>query len=63
MTNATAVSKGYFAKLAGTLLLISAVVAGLLGLVDHITADKIAAINQEKTGRLHGAGASCQRIQ
>ena len=49
MTNTATVSKGYFAKLAGTLLLISAVVAGLLGLVDHITADKIAAINQEKT--------------
>lgn len=49
MTNAMTVSKGYFAKLAGTLLLIAAVVAGLLGLVDHITANKIAAINQEKT--------------
>lgn len=49
MTNAVTAGKGYFAKLAGTLLLISAVVAGLLGLVDHITADKIAAINQEKT--------------
>lgn len=49
MTNAATVSKGYFAKLAGTLLLISAVVAGLLGLVNHITADKISAINAEKT--------------
>ena len=45
----TAKSGGYFAKLAGTLLLIAAVVAGLLGLVNHITADKIAAINEEKT--------------
>jgi electron transport complex protein RnfG len=42
-------SKGYFAKLAGMLLLISAVVAGLLGLVNHVTADKIETINQEKT--------------
>ena len=45
----TAKSGGYFVKLAGTLLLIAAVVAGLLGLVNHITADKIAAITQEKT--------------
>ena len=45
----TAKSGGYYAKLAGTLLLISVVVAGLLGLVNHITADKIAAITQEKT--------------
>ena len=45
----TAKSGGYFAKLAGTLLLIAAVVAGLLGLVNHITADKIAAINEKKT--------------
>jgi electron transport complex protein RnfG len=42
-------SKGYFAKLAGMLLLISAVVAGLLGLVNYVTADKIETINQEKT--------------
>ena len=35
--------------LLGTLLLISVVVAGLLGLVNYITADRIAAINQEKT--------------
>lgn len=42
-------SASYFMKLAGTLLLISAVVAGLLGLVNHITADRIDAINQEKT--------------
>lgn len=39
----------YFAKLAGVLLLISAVVAGLLGLTNHITAGRIAAITQEKT--------------
>ena len=42
-------SVSYFLKLAGTLLLISAVVAGLLGLVNYITADRIGAINQEKT--------------
>jgi electron transport complex protein RnfG len=42
-------SKGYYASLAGTLLLIAAVVAGLLGLVNYITADKITAINLEKT--------------
>ena len=45
----TAKSGGYYAKLAGTLLLIAAVVAGLLGLVNYITADRIAAINEEKT--------------
>ena len=49
MTATATMNKSYFAKLAGMLLLISAVVAGLLGLVDHITADKIAAINEEKT--------------
>lgn len=49
MTASMTVSKGYFVKLAGTLLLIAAVVAGLLGLVNHITADRIAAINAEKT--------------
>ena len=42
-------SVSYFVKLAGTLLLIAVVVAGLLGLVNYITADRIAAINQEKT--------------
>ena len=42
-------SGGYYARLAGTLLLISVIVAGLLGLVNHITADKISAINAEKT--------------
>lgn len=50
MTKAASTSSAsYFIKLAGTLLLISAVVAGLLGLVNHITADRISAINQEKT--------------
>ena len=39
----------YFVKLAGTLLLISAIVAGLLGLVNYVTADRIAALNAEKT--------------
>ncbi len=45
MTN----TKSYYAKLTGTLLLISVVVAGLLGLVNHITADRIAAITADKT--------------
>ncbi len=45
----TAKSGGYYAKLTGTLLLISVVVAGLLGLVNHITADKISALTAEKT--------------
>lgn len=49
MTNAMTNGKAYFVRLAGTLLLIAAVVAGLLGLVNHITADKIAAINADKT--------------
>lgn len=49
MTAANTNSTGYLVKLAGTLLLISVVVAGLLGLTNHITADKIAAINEEKT--------------
>ncbi len=42
-------SKSYYAKLAGTLLLISAVVAGLLGLVNAVTADKIAEITAATT--------------
>ena len=42
-------SGSYYAKLTGTLLLISVVVAGLLGLVNHITADKIDALTAEKT--------------
>ena len=42
-------SSAYFVKLAGTLLLISAVVAGLLGLVNFMTEDRIAALNAEKT--------------
>ncbi len=45
----TAKNGGYYARLAGTLLLISAIVAGLLGLVNSITADRIAAINEENT--------------
>ena len=40
-----------YGRLSGILLLICAVVAGLLGLVNAITADKIAAINLEKTNR------------
>ena len=47
MTAANTNSTGYLVKLTGTLLLISVVVAGLLGLTNHITADKIAAINEE----------------
>lgn len=42
-------SGGYYARLTGALLLISVVVAGLLGLTNHITADRILAINEEKT--------------
>lgn len=40
---------GYFLKLALTLLVISAVVACLLGFTNYITADKIAEINAQKT--------------
>lgn len=47
----TAMTKSYFARLAGMLLLISAVVAGLLGLVNHITADRISALNAKKAAQ------------
>ena len=40
---------GYYLKLTITLLLISAVVSGLLGLTNYITADKIAEITAQKT--------------
>lgn len=40
---------GYFLKLALTLLVISAVVACLLGLTNYVTADKIAEITAQKT--------------
>lgn len=40
---------GYYLKLTLTLLLISVVVSGLLGLTNYITEDKIAAISVEKT--------------
>ena len=40
---------GYYLKLALTLLVISAVVSGLLGLTNFVTQDKIAAINADKT--------------
>lgn len=40
---------GYFLKLTLTLLVISAVVACLLGLTNYITADKIAEITAQKT--------------
>lgn len=39
----------FILKVAGTLTVISLVVAGLLGLTNGITADRIAAINAEKT--------------
>ncbi len=42
-------SVGYFLKLTLTLLLISAVVSGLLGLTNYITEDRIAEITAEKT--------------
>lgn len=41
----------YFLKLAITLLVIAAVVSGLLGLTNYITADRIAQINAEKTAK------------
>ena len=43
----------YIIKLTVTLLLTCMVVAGLLGCVNGITADKIAAINWEKTAAGH----------
>ena len=43
MKNAT-----YILRLTLTLLLITAVVAGLLGLVNYLTEDKIAALQNEK---------------
>jgi electron transport complex protein RnfG len=46
MTNT---KSGYYLRLALTLLLISAVVAGLLGLTNYVTADKILALTAEKT--------------
>ena len=49
MSNAKSSSAGYYLKLALTLLVISAVVSGLLGLTNYVTADKIAAITADKT--------------
>ena len=43
------ISGKFIAKVAGTLTVISLVVAALLGLVNSVTADKIAAINEENT--------------
>ena len=43
------ISGKFILKVAGTLTVISLVVAALLGLVDNVTADKIAAIDAEKT--------------
>ena len=43
------ISGKFIVKVAGTLTVISLVVAALLGLVNSVTADKIAAINEENT--------------
>ena len=43
------ISGKFILKVAGTLTVISLVVAALLGLVDNVTADKIAAIEAENT--------------
>ena len=43
------ISGKFILKVAGTLTVISLVVAALLGLVDNVTADKIAAIDAENT--------------
>ena len=43
------ISGKFILKVAGTLTVISLVVAALLGLVDNVTADKIAAIDTENT--------------
>lgn len=45
----------YILKLGITLFLITAVVAGLLGLVNFITADKIEALNTEKSNKAKAA--------
>ena len=49
MSKAKSGGNGYYLKLALTLLVISAVVSGLLGLTNFVTKDKIAAINADKT--------------
>lgn len=49
MSKAKSGGAGYYLKLALTLLVISAVVSGLLGLTNFVTKDKIAAINADKT--------------
>ncbi len=49
MSKAKSGGAGYYLKLALTLLVISAVVSGLLGLTNFVTQDKIAAINADKT--------------
>ena len=43
------ISGKFILKVAGTLTVIALVVAALLGLVNNITADKIAEIDAEKT--------------
>ena len=45
-------------RLAGTLTAISVVVAGLLGLVNNVTADKIAEANRVKTENAMSCGQS-----
>lgn len=49
---------GYYLKLALTLLVISAVISGLLGLTNFVIKDKIAAINADKNRCLHERGTS-----
>jgi electron transport complex protein RnfG len=50
MTDTKKTSNGaYYARLAVTLFLITAIVAALLGAVNAVTADKIAEIKEEKT--------------
>lgn len=53
----------FIAKLAGTLLVISLVVAALLGVVNGITADKIAAINAENTAIAMNAVVTAQNAE
>ena len=43
------ISGKFILKVAGTLTVISLIVAALLGLVNNVTADKIAAIDAENT--------------
>lgn len=57
------ISGKFILKVAGTLTVISLVVAALLGLVDNVTADKIAAIDAENTRIAHErCGSRGQRV-